>query len=155
MLDTTIQAHNNAATIPTAKAIKPPPKAEATLMGAAPVVPLAEAGFAVLALVLASVALVETAPVFVAAVLLVFPAAGFAVASAFVAEAEAPFLIAPAVIVTGRNSTIDPPSVVVKAVGMLSMESVKSVIVEMRSLASGWDAVQVALVVPSRTQSSV
>ena len=121
-------------------------------MGAAPVVALEKAAFALLAVALASV---EAAPVFLAAVPLALPAAGLAVALAFVAEAVASSLIAPAVIVTGMNSTIGPPSVVVRTVGILCMSSVKSVAEDMKSITLGWDAVHVALVVPSRTQSIV
>lgn len=117
-----------AATIPTAKAISPP-RAEKTCTSAAPPVLLGESEFALLALATAPVALAKAAPVSVAAVLLTFPAAGFVVASVFVAVAVATSSFPPAVIVTGKNPDMSvPPSMVVTAVGPLSLLSVMSVI---------------------------
>ena len=96
--------------------------------------------------------MLTAAPVFVAAVLLTFPAAGFAVAPASVADADVSPFAAPAVIVTGVKDRESLPRVVVMTLGTLSIDSV---IEDSMSFAPVCEAVQVALVVPWRMQSIV
>ena len=134
------------------------PSTEEASKTAAPPVLVAEAGLAPLALVLVPVGWLEAAPVltaapvFVAAVLLTFPAAGFAVAPASVADADVSPFAAPAVIVTGTKEMESLPRVVLMTLGTLSTYSV---IEDSLSFAPVCEAVQIALVVPWRMQSMV
>lgn len=118
----------------------------------------AAAGLALLELTLETAGLfeappvLEATPVFVAPVLLTLPAAGFAVAAASVEDAVASPFAEPAVMMTGRKEISPPLKVVLTTLGTVSISSVME---DCISFAPVCEAVQVALVDPSRMQSTV